>query len=377
MNVLIVSGIWPPDVGGPASHAPELAAFLRGRGHRVDVVTTADARPAKEDYAVHYVSRRIPVGLRHLAVAAFVAWRARAVDVVYTTSMVGRSSLGAALARRPLVVKLTADEAYERARRRGLFAGNLDEFQRYRGGRVIALLRWIRDLALGGAAHVFAPSSYLRDLAVGWGLPPERVSVLPNAAPELPELRSRDELRRELGFDGLTLGFAGRLTTAKALDVALEALSQVDGVTLAVAGDGPDRASLEQRASALGVDGRVTFLGVQSRERVLELFYAADASLLSSTWENFPHSVVEALAAGTPVIATLVGGVPEVVHDGENGLLVPPGDAAALAAAIRRYRDDEALRERLRAAAAPSVDAYRRDVLLAQVEERLKEVARG
>ena len=76
------------------------------------------------------------------------------------------------------------------------------------------------------------------------------------------------------------------------------------------------------------------------------------------------------------MIATAVGGVPEVVRDGENGLLVPPGDAAALAAAIRRYRDDEGLRDRLRAAAAPSVDAYRRDTLLAQVEERLKEVAR-
>lgn len=377
MKVVVVSGIWPPDVGGPASHAPELAAFLRSRGHEVEVVTTADRKPARQDYAVYWVSRRLPVGLRHLAVTARVAGRARGADVVYTTSMVGRSSLGAALARRPLVVKLTADEAYERARRRGLFAGNLDEFQRYRGGRAIALLRWIRDHALRGAAHVFAPSSYLRDLAVGWGLPPERVSVLPNAAPELPELRSRDELRLELGFDGLTLGFAGRLTTAKALDVALGALSQVEGVALAIAGDGPDRVSLEQRAAALGVDGRVTFLGVLSRDRVLELFHASDASLLSSTWENFPHTVVEALAAGTPVIATSVGGVPEVVHDGENGLLVPPGDAAALAAAIRRYRDDQALRERLRAAAAPSVDAYRRDVLLAQVEERLREVARG
>lgn len=375
MNVLIVSGIWPPDVGGPASHAPELAAFLRGRGHGVEVVTTADAKPAKQDYAVRHVSRRIPVGLRHAAVVALIARRARSADVVYATSMVGRSSLGSALARRPLVVKLTADEAYERARRRGLFHGDLDAFQHHRGGRAIALLRYARDRALGNAAHVFAPSAYLRELALGWGLSPERVSVLPNPAPELPPLRSRDDLRSELGFDGLTLAFAGRLTTAKALDVAFAALAGVDGVALAIAGEGPDRQALERRAHELGLDGRVTFLGSLPRERVLELFHAADASLLSSTWENFPHSVVEALAAGAPLIATAVGGVPEVVRDGENGLLVPAGDPDALAAAITRWRDDSGLRDRLRRAAAPSVEAYRPERLLTRIEDRLAEAA--
>ena len=86
------------------------------------------------------------------------------------------------------------------------------------------------------------------------------------------------------------------------------------------------------------------------REQVLRLFHAADASVLPSAWENFPHTVVEALAVGCPVIATAVGGVPEVVRDGENGLLVPPGDSGALAAAIARFFADDALRARLREA---------------------------
>ena len=85
-----------------------------------------------------------------------------------------------------------------------------------------------------------------------------------------------------------------------------------------------------------------------SREtRVLRLFRAADAAVLPSAWENLPHTVVEALAVGTPVIATAVGGVPEVVRDGENGLLVAPNDPAALGAAIARFFADGALRERL------------------------------
>ena len=73
MRVLIVSGIWPPDVGGPASHAPEAAAFLRRRGHDVEVVTTAARAPEPEPYPVHWISRRLPAGARHAAGVVLVA----------------------------------------------------------------------------------------------------------------------------------------------------------------------------------------------------------------------------------------------------------------------------------------------------------------
>jgi glycosyltransferase involved in cell wall biosynthesis len=109
---------------------------------------------------------------------------------------------------------------------------------------------------------------------------------------------------------------------------------------------------------------------------VLELFRAADASVLSSIWENFPHTVVEALAVGTPVLATTTGGVAEIVTDGVNGLLVPSRDVDALAGAIRRYVGDAELRERLRANAARSVERFAPEHLFATLEETLRRVAR-
>jgi glycosyltransferase involved in cell wall biosynthesis len=372
VKVLVVSGIWPPDVGGPASHAPDVAAFLRSRGHDVEVVTTAATAPAVEAYPVHWVARSLPKGVIHVRTGLEVARRAGQADVVYTTGMFGRSALGSTLARRPYVIKLTADPAFERARRRGLVAGTVDEFQQRRGGLAVGVLRLARDAELRHAAHVFTPSKYLRDLAVGWGVDAARVSVLPNPAPPLPELAPRDELRRGFGFDGPTLAFAGRLTAQKSLRVALEALAAVDRVELAIAGHGDERAALERDVAELGLDGRVHLLGPLPRPRVVELFAAADASILSSSWENFPHTVVEALAAGTPVLATATGGVAEVVRDGENGLLVPLGDTAALAAAIRRFFEDDALRARLRAAAAPSVAAYAPERVFSQLEDVLR-----
>ncbi|MGH2933913.1 MAG: glycosyltransferase family 4 protein [Gaiellaceae bacterium] len=366
-----MSGIWPPDVGGPASHAPEVAAFLRERGHGVEVVTTAASAPAPEAFPVHWISRSLPKGLLHARAALDIRACAARADVVYTTGMFGRSFAGATLARRPYVVKLTADPAFERARRRGMVAGDADAFQQDSHGSRIALLRLARDAELRRAAHVFCPSGYLRGLTVSWGVPADRVTVLPNPYPPLPELPPREELRARFGMDGPTLAFAGRLGPQKSLDVALAAIDAVDGVTFVVAGDGGERDRLEALAGP-----RVRFLGPLPRERVLELFRAADASLLSSSWENFPHAVVEALAVGTPVLATRVGGVAEVVRDGENGLLVEPGDADALAAIVRRYFADDALRGRLRSAATESVRGYDRETIFGRLERVLQETAR-
>ncbi len=371
MRVLIVSGIWPPDVGGPATHAPEVADGLSARGHQVEVVTTASAPPASRSYPVHHVSRALPPGMRHAAVSALVAREARRADVVYATSMLGRSSVGTTLSRTPLVIKVGGDPAFERSLRRGLFTGTLADFQHAALGRRASALRRWRTVAMRRATHVFCPSEFLRGIVLSWGLPPERVSVLPNATPPLPELEARDELRRRFGIEGPALAFAGRLTPAKALDVTLDALEQLDGVSLLLAGDGEERARLEARAN-----GPVRFLGALPRERVLELFAAADAAVLSSAWENFPHALVEALAVGTPVIATSVGGVPEIVTDGENGLLVPPGDPGALAAAVRRYFADDELRARLRGAAAPSVERFSPERVLDALESALERVAR-
>ena len=377
MRVLVVSGIWPPDVGGPASHAPEVAGFLAERGHDVDVVTTAWQAPQSDAYDIHWASRSLPPGVRHLRGIALVRARAARADVVYTTGMFGRSVAGSTAARRPYVVKLTADPAFERARRRGIVDGDVDAFQRSAQGLRVGALRLARDIELRRAAHVFCPSDYLRTLAVSWGVPGQRVSVLPNPYPALPDLPPRDEMKRRLGLNGRALAFAGRLTAQKSLDLALAAVAAVDGVTLAIAGEGDERAHLERRAAELGVGDRVTFLGAQPRERVLELFRAADAAVLSSSWENFPHSVVEALAVGTPVLATSVGGVAEVVHDGENGLLVPAGDGDAFAGIVRRFFDDGALRERLSAAAAGSVRAYDRETIFGRLEAVLEEAAQA
>jgi glycosyltransferase involved in cell wall biosynthesis len=363
MRVAFLTGIWPPDVGGPATHGPDFAVFLRDRGHAVEVVTMADSEPSVRPVPVHAVARGRPFVVRYPQVAAEGARLARRADVVYATATYAAAASASVLARRPLVAKLVSDPAYERARRYGLFDGTLEAFQHASGPKVDTIKR-LRTASLRRARRIVVPSRYLAELAAQWRLDAGRIEVLVNPAP--PPARVEPAQLPPRSFV-----FVGRLTEQKALPVLLDAIDRVDGARLVIVGDGPERAMLEGRAS-----DRVTFAGSLPREDVLAHLAAARAAVLSSAWENLPHAAVEALAVGTPVVSTAVGGVPEVVTDDVNGLLVPPNDVEALADALRRVLEDDALRDRLAAAAQPSVEAIGRDAIYGRLEEILLEAAR-
>ncbi|HEY0416530.1 MAG TPA: glycosyltransferase family 4 protein [Gaiellaceae bacterium] len=362
MRCVLLTGIWPPDVGGPATHGPDFARFLRDRGHDVEVVTMADGEPAERPVPVHTVSRTLPFVVRYSRVAFLGARLGRRADVVYATATYAAAAAASGLSRRPLVAKLVSDPAYERARRYGLFGGTLEEFQHATDAKV-AVLKRLRTTSLRRAQRIVVPSRYLAGIAGAWGLDASRLEVLVNPAPPPVEAPPAD-------LAPGTFVFVGRLTEQKALPLLLDAVERVDGARLVVVGDGPERAELERRAS-----DRVTFAGSLPRDRVLEQLAGARAAVLSSAWENLPHAAIEALAVGTPVVATAVGGVPEVVTDGENGLLVPPNDVEALAGALRRILGDDGLRDRLAANAKASVAAIGRDAIYARLEGILVDAA--
>ncbi len=374
MRVLIVSGIWPPDVGGPASHAPDVAGHLAA-SHEVTVVTTADRPPAGRPYRVRFTSRGLPTGVRHVVSLAEIARRAAAADVIYSTGMFARSAIASRLVGTPLVVKLTGDPAFERLRARGEFHGDVEDFAGARSPRADALRR-LRDLTVRRASAIVCPSSYIRDLAIAWGIPADRVSVVPNPAPDVGALAGREQLRHKHGMEAPTVLFAGRLTAQKDLGTLLEAVARDgDAPSVVIVGDGPEREPLEVRARELDLGERVAFWGPRPRGEVLELMRAAEATVLPSAWENFPHSVVESLAVGTPVVASRTGGVAEVVTDGHNGLLLDPSDPDALSGALRRVVREPELVERLRGSAPGSVDHLAAAALYGDIENLLEQHA--
>ena len=366
MRIVVLPGIWPPDVGGPATHGPELARFLVGRGHSVQVVTMASAPPTELPCPVTTVDRNRPFPVRYGELTLRATRAARDTDVVYASSTYAAAAQPRSPSRRPLVAKLVSDPAYERARRWGLFGGTLEDFQ-HAGGTRLTALKHARTRALRRATTLIVPSRYLAEIARGWGLDAGSLHVVPNPAP--PARAAGDTERSGLVF-------AGRLTRQKAVHVALDALQYVPATALTIVGDGPDRDRLERHAHEAGLNGRVRFVGSLPREEVLDVLAGAEAAVLSSDWENFPHAAVEALAVGTPLVATAVGGVGEVVSDGVNGLLVPPGSPEAFGHALQRLLESPELRTRLSDGARHSVLELDADRIYGRIEELLEAAVR-
>lgn len=184
------------------------------------------------------------------------------------------------------------------------------------------------------------------------GLAPDKTVVIPNGVdfPEPSDLLTQQIARESLGLpvDGVLIGTVARLDPVKRLDVLLSALALLEDAHALVVGYGPEEQRLRAMAEGLGLGARVRFVGYQ--EDVWPWLAACDVFALSSDWEGMPNAVLEAMGAGLPVVATAAGGTPDVVVDGETGLLVPPGDPAALAAALGRLIQDSELRRTMGAA---------------------------
>jgi glycosyltransferase involved in cell wall biosynthesis len=207
---------------------------------------------------------------------------------------------------------------------------------------------WADRCVLGRFDKVVAVSSELgRRLRNGWI---GRVTRITNGVPLDCFANAAPTLKHELPHGNrIVIGMVARMVRAKGISYVLEAarhvLSGIPGALFVFVGDGPDRSAFETEAQQLGVAGSIVFTG--ARFDMPGVYRSFDLFLLPSLNEGMPMSLLEAMAAGVPVIATAVGGIPEVVAEGRTGLLVKPADAASLGTAIMRLLSDSELRQRL------------------------------
>lgn len=226
--------------------------------------------------------------------------------------------------------------------------------------RQVRLMAGLRRLAFQHAAWVTAPSDFtLRHIPSSLRCP---ASVVPNGV---------DHTAPEGGAGEQPYIFcAARFSYSKGIDLGLRAFAaaapEMPGVELRIAGDGDDRPQLQELARTLGVDRRVRFLGAKTRAEVLELMSQSLFFLCPSRNESFGLASLEAMSQGKPVVATRVGGVPEVVVDGVTGLLVPGEDPQALAQGLVRLANMGDLRHRMGAAARNRASGFTWDGVVQQ-----------
>ena len=194
--------------------------------------------------------------------------------------------------------------------------------------------QWLQRRALRRFDAVIAVSSPIAERVRMAGVPAQRIHLVPNVFASDARVVPRDEARRRLDLpETPVIGWVGRLSAEKAPDLALEAFARLPrrDARLVMIGGGPDEAALRRRAAALGINERVVWGGVVPDAGAL--FTAFDVFLLSSRTEGTPIALLEAVAAGVPIVATRVGGVPDLINE-SSGVLVESGDVPGMAAAI-------------------------------------------
>jgi glycosyltransferase involved in cell wall biosynthesis len=359
MRVLMVSDDYLPNPGGIAAHVHELSCALAELGHEVDLVVGHARRNAGAAPAV-------PAGVRILSHRGFdwnsrgylrmafatsrmlqQAQRAQAYDVCHWHSLIWESWAVAFGARRMPRV----------------FTNHSSGFLR----RVRSPLRRHTQLrAILNVAHrVITPSRELLERSVDAGYPRDRLRYVPNGVdvrvfrPGTPD----PELQRVYGLkpSDRVLVVPRRFDHKNGVDVLLRAIPEVVRVIpqlkLLLVGDGPEREALETLVREQGIGASVVFCGSQPRDRMVRHLQLAEIAVLPSRMEAVSLAGLEAMAVGLPVVGSHVGGIPEFVRDGENGLLVPVGDPRALAAALIRLLSDEGELRALAARTRPSVES--------------------
>ncbi len=333
-RIILVTTHYPPLVGGAATYFDYLGAGLVGRGHLVTVLTTRVTgaplvgwRDGVRVWRLIPGMHSAPPAVRKVVqTVATVFWVCvlrlrqpiRTLHAHASKSVTVGAAIASLLLRIPVVYDVQDFLSRPNVIRRG----------------------WRR--------RYVATGNPLRDHLQRLAIPEEAVTTISSVPPD--DSRMADVVKREHTYTQFL--FVGELShEIKGTDVLIEAMAiayhQASDIRLRLIGDGPDGDHDRARVRTLGLDEVVTFSGVQKPAAVRAAMDQADCLVVSSRTEGMPRVILEAFARGLPVVATRVGGIPEVVHDDQNGLLVPMADVGALAAAMVRMATDRTLRVRL------------------------------
>jgi len=355
-RLLVVSHGFPPYYGGAEHAAGHLARAAAASGRwRVQVLTSdiggrLPAREAWDGCDVLRVKTRKKEWTNHTVpeLLSFLLAAGRAQGLDKPDWMLAHFTLPGGEAARRWAQRWGVPYAVV------LHGADVPDSQKGRYGAVYPLVKPLARRVWRQADRVLAVSGTLRDLALKtW--PEGAIDVVPNGV-DVERFQPPVEGRPARADGTVRLVAAARLFEVKGLHILIDALAKLPDdlcgrIRLELCGAGPYESELRRRVRAAGLENQMTFAGLVAYDDIPGKLHGADVFVLPSLQEGLPLSLLEAMASGLPVAASTVGGIPDVVQDGVNGLLAPAGDAWALADVLAQLAGDADLRSRLGAAA--------------------------
>ncbi len=266
MVLLLVTGIFPPDIGGPATYVPQIAKALIERGHSVTVITLSD-RLHQDDslypFPIIRLQRQIFKPWRWLQTVLKIIELGSQSNKLFVNGLAMEAVLANLLLRKPMVQKVVGDMAWERSSYKGWVEDSFEDFQQQRYGLKLEGLKWLRSWWTRQADDILVPSRYLGKWVEGWGVAKDKVSVIYNAL----EIASNIQPAAVALKTPLKVVTVARLVTWKHIDRLMAVVAQLANVGLVIVGDGPERWHLEEQRRELAMTDRVYFAGQKVKRR--------------------------------------------------------------------------------------------------------------
>ena len=339
MNILITVGIFPPDIGGPASFVPKISNFLVENGHNVKIICLSEVsnNHIEDNLDVIRIRRSNSLPISWLKTIYQIVKNGRNSDLIFVNGLGVESAIAALMLKKKLIRKIVGDPVWERAYNQKKTSESFDEFQNNKHSFLIEVQKLLRNWSVNSAEVVITPSDHLKNFVSELGFNNEILKI--NNGVDITYIK-----RTNVHKADINLLIISRLVIQKNINIVIEAMELLDNknVKLSIIGEGGEFNKLEGVIHELNLQNRVQLLGKIDNNKISQFLLAADIFIQASDYEGLPHSVLEAINNEVPILSTEVGGCKDLLNDGERGFIIPiPPDKKIIAENITYIIDNK------------------------------------
>ena len=320
MKILITVGIFPPDIGGPASFVPKIAELYSNSGHDVTVVCLTDRKQTDNlNFKVVRILRNQNLLIRWIKTVSQIIRQGYNADLLFVNGLPMESYIANIFTRKKLIRKIVGDWAWERGMNKKIINESFDEFQNNKHNLHLEIAKFSRGWTATKADLIITPSNHLKNVVKGWGVKENSIKVIYNGT----KLKNKPDPIDDQPYDYFKFITVGRLAPWKNIDIIIEALSDYkkanQNFIFYIVGSGPEEIKLKKLVNDLDLENFVTFTGQLNKDDLNHYLQKSDIYIQASSYEGLPHVILEAMSHNLSIISTPIGGTNEVIQDGKNG----------------------------------------------------------
>ena len=317
MKVLVTVGIFPPDIGGPATFVPKIVNYFQNElNYEIEILTLSDSKnlDKKDRFIVKRIDRNLPIIYRWLKTIFTIYKLGKNKDLIFVNGLGTESTIANIFLKKKIIRKIVGDPVWERAYNKGKVSENFDEFQVKNYGFSISLQKKVRNFSIKNSDIVITPSQHLKNFILNLGFK-NKIETIHNGI-TIPE-----ESAKKFTNDQTNITIVSRLVTHKNIEKIIAAISDLNNslIKLNIIGDGPELDQLQSIASRSNNKENVIFHGKLHRDDINSIFLKSDIYVQASNYEGLPHSLLEAMSYGIPVLCTPVGECKELLGNEDRG----------------------------------------------------------